>query len=76
MMNRERQNRFYGSLPGPVPSGFMRHEASHASSGTRDNAAGDTIQDLREELRQQGRTISYLQDQVDQAIALGDTTVK
>ena len=76
MMNRERQNRFYGSLPGPVPSGFMRHEASHASSGTSDDAAGDTIQDLREELRQQGRTINYLQDQVDQAIALGDTTVK
>ena len=43
MMNRERQNRFYGSLPGPVPSGFMRHEASHASSGTRNDAAGDTI---------------------------------
>ena len=62
------QNRFYGSLPsGP---------SYNNSSNSVECQPAFGLENVSQELRDQRRTINYLQDQMDQVIALNDSTVR
>ena len=65
-MNRSQQNRFYGSLP----SGNSNRGAGLNSSVQRHEDR------VVQQLCDQRLSLNYLQDQIDQIVALGDTTAR
>ena len=68
-MNRSQQNRFYGSLPSGNSNPLVGGAGLNSSVQRHEDR-------VVQQLCDQHLSLNYLQDQIDQIVALGDTTTR